>query len=122
MKLFSRRNVLTHAVAAVSATALGQKLIVAAQAHGSPTTHIVEIQNFKFSPDDLTVHVEDTITWINKDIAPHTATAKDKRWDTGVLKQGESKSLVVTDAMAGGYGCTFHTMMKAKLVVENCMK
>ena len=35
----------------------------------------VKIDNFTFSPAQLTVKVGDTITWINEDDIPHTVRA-----------------------------------------------
>ncbi len=82
--------------------------------------HKVTISGLKFSPEHLTVRVGDKITWINQDIAPHTATATDKSWDTGNLRRGETVSVIVTDGFAEKYYCRFHPMMKAsiKIVTE----
>jgi plastocyanin len=35
----------------------------------------VEIREFKFEPETLTVHEGDTVVWKNDEIVPHTATA-----------------------------------------------
>ena len=63
--------------------------------------HMVEIRGFKFVPDTLAVAPGDTITWTNRDLAPHTATSVDEGWDTGEIGQDESVMLDVTDDMAG---------------------
>lgn len=80
--------------------------------------HIVEITGFNFIPESLTVKAGDTITWINKDIAPHTASADDKSFDTGELKQNESASITVSSDQTITYFCKFHPSMKAKLMFE----
>jgi len=36
----------------------------------------VTIENFRFSPANLTVPVGATVTWVNSDDVPHTATGK----------------------------------------------
>lgn len=77
--------------------------------------HTIIIKNFNFSPLNLQVQVGDTITWINQDIVPHTATAKDDSWDTGELKQGESATIEVTDKFSLAYFCFYHPMMIAEL-------
>lgn len=79
--------------------------------------HIVEIVGFKFVPEQLEVKPGDTVTWTNRDIAPHTATGKDGSWDTGTLKQNESKSIVVSQEMAGKYFCRFHVSMVASISI-----
>lgn len=80
------------------------------------TEHIIEIQAFKYVPDRLTVSPGDTITWINRDLAPHTATAMDRSWDTKRLKKGERMSIVITKTTKLAYFCRFHPHMKARLV------
>lgn len=95
-------------------TSIASLLIVAAAC--APTmsaaeTHIVEINGFSFSPSVLDVAVGDTVTWINNDVVPHTATAGDGSWDSGSLDQGEEWSLVVENAGSADYICTFHPQM-----------
>ena len=80
--------------------------------------HTVEIKAFKFVPEQLTVKPGDTITWINRDVAPHTATSTDKSWDTKRLNKGGSTSVVVTKEMKADYFCRFHPNMKARLTVK----
>jgi len=83
-----------------------------------PTEHVVEITGFKFVPETVSVKVGDTITWINKDIVPHTATANDATFDTGTLSKNESGSITVTHDQTLAYYCKFHPMMKATLAFE----
>jgi len=82
------------------------------------TEHQVEISNFDFQPAALQVRPGDTITWINRDIAPHTATASDNSWDTGTIRTDEAVTLEVTADMVPSYYCRFHPMMMAELEIE----
>ena len=112
----SRRHVLTGVAAASAAAVLAPGSMTAALAgQDGPREHHVEIHKFKFSPAELTVKPGDTITWTNHDIAPHTATARDKTWDTGTIKKGEAGSIVATADMPTDYFCRFHPQMKASL-------
>lgn len=77
------------------------------------TAHTVEIRDLTFRPQRLDVRAGDTITWINHDIAPHTATAVDGSWDTGPLKKGARASVTVGADMTSQYFCRFHPAMKA---------
>jgi plastocyanin len=77
----------------------------------------VVIKNFQFKPGTSTVHVGDTITWTNQDIAPHTATAKDGSWDTGTIKKGKTGSHTFTTAGTIPYICSIHPNMKGTVVV-----
>ena len=115
----NRRSLLKNAVAAIAAAVFnGGSLLSARAAARPPKTHLVEIKGFKFVPDTLSAGVGDTVTWINRDIAPHTATAEDQSWDTGTIGKGESKSLVVSPGLGADYRCRFHPMMKARLEIE----
>lgn len=93
-------------------------VLYAGSSDSKPTEHFVEITGFKFIPESLTVKTGDTITWINKDIAPHTASADDKSFDTGELKQNETGSITVSNDQTITYFCKFHPSMKAKLMFD----
>ncbi len=119
MKLTTRRDILAGTAAVCSAAVVSPNYMSKAKASGElPATHKVEIRKFKFVPDHLAVKPGDTIIWTNLDIAPHTATANDKSWDTGRLNKGQSKSVVVSNAMTAEYYCRFHPSMKAGLQIE----
>ncbi len=77
--------------------------------------HVVEIRQFKFEPETINAKPGDTITWVNKDIVPHTATSKDGSWDTGTLNKDESNSMTVTSNMASDYFCRFHVNMSGTI-------
>jgi plastocyanin len=86
-----------------------------------PRTHTVEIRGMEFHPAVLTVAVGDTVVWINRDIVPHTATAKGTgtpKWDTGQLGQGQTGRYVVRGRGAINYVCSFHPPMHGKLVIR----
>ena len=78
----------------------------------------VTIKNFQFAPASITVHVGDTITWSNQDVAPHTATANDHSFDTGTIDKGKSGSATFTKAGTIPYICSIHPNMKGTVVVE----
>ncbi|MCR9214682.1 MAG: plasmid stabilization protein [Proteobacteria bacterium] len=113
---FSRRLIVTRVATATAAVLLGTlKSASPFATEASPTEHLIEIQRFKFVPDILSVRPGDTVTWINRDIAPHTATAADKSWDTGDIKKGDRKSVLVTNGFTAAYFCRFHPVMRATL-------
>lgn len=110
----SRRSFMKKAAAAIAAAAFPALPLAIAQ----PRMHRVEISGFKFTPDRLDVSVGDTVTWINRDIAPHTATAAEGGWDTGELVKGAQASIIVSANMDTSYFCAFHPMMKAQLSIS----
>jgi plastocyanin len=117
MQNLNRRYVLkaSAAACAVAGSLIGQTTL----AHSAPTEHKIIIKKFKFEPNSLSVHVGDTVTWINEDFVPHTATADEGDWTTKGLEQGQSETLVVTADMTLSYFCAYHTHMKAKLTIES---
>ena len=40
---------------------------------GKSSSHSVDIQNWVFDPQDITIFVGDSITWTNQDSTSHTA-------------------------------------------------
>ena len=77
----------------------------------------VNIKNFAFTPATVSVHVGDTITWSNNDIAPHTATASDGSFNTGTINQGKSASHTFSKAGTFAYICSIHPNMHGTVVV-----
>lgn len=116
MTNFDRRSVLNGTVAAFVVTAFTSILPSQTVAKGrTPKKHIIKIQNFEFDPVSVNIQAGDMITWVNRDIAPHTATANDKSWDTGTLKTGQSKTIKFMKTMTNPYFCRFHPNMKAEI-------
>ena len=51
----------------------------------------VDIANFKYEPDTISVSAGDTVTWTNQDGVPHTVTAGDRDvLQAGAMAAGES--------------------------------
>jgi plastocyanin len=84
-------------------------------ATSNQATHVVEIQKFQFGRQNLAVRRGDVIVWVNKDIVPHTATARDGSWDTGQIDPGGQARTVVTDDFFRRYLCSYHVSMTGRL-------
>ncbi|MDE3095470.1 MAG: cupredoxin family copper-binding protein [Chloroflexota bacterium] len=74
----------------------------------------VAIRGFAFSPGNLQVPGGAKVTWTNDESAPHTATAKDGSWDTGMLNQGQSATLTFDRPGDYTYDCKVHPNMVAR--------
>jgi plastocyanin len=106
-------------VAPLGLVAAGVCFLTAACAPApKPKTHTVLMENLKFEPATLHVKAGDTIVWVNKDMFPHTATAKPDGFDSGEIGPGASWTLVVDGRGERAYVCTYHPTMTGKLVVE----
>lgn len=110
----NRRQILIWASALIGSPGVFAKTSVA----GGPKIHDVKISGFRFEPEHLVVHVGDVIRWTNDDLAPHTATAIDGSWDSGEIRHGEFKSVVVSKGMDLAYFCAFHPHMKGRIRLD----
>ena len=89
--------------------------------HSASTTHIVEIRQMKFVPEEIEVETGDSIRWINKDLVTHNispipgedSTASGTVWTSPDLKAGERFTMKIKTA--GTYQCTLHPVMKGRI-------
>jgi plastocyanin len=77
----------------------------------------VEIVEFTYGPDPVTVQVGGKVTWLNEDTAPHTATADDGSFDTGTLDRGKLGSETFKEAGTFPYFCEVHPTMHGTVEV-----
>jgi plastocyanin len=77
----------------------------------------VEIVDFAYSPEPVTIQVGGKVTWINRDSAPHTATADDGSFDTGDLEEGKLKSQSFKTPGSFSYFCAIHPDMTGTVEV-----
>ncbi|MGS1110414.1 cupredoxin domain-containing protein [Achromobacter anxifer] len=80
--------------------------------------HVVTIEGMQFTPAELAVKRGDKVTWINKDLVPHTATAVSKAFDSGVIAAGASWTYTVREEGGSAYVCLFHPTMQGTLIVQ----
>ena len=76
----------------------------------------VTMAQIAFKPTTLTVARGAEVSFVNKDIAPHTVTQDGGPIDSGVLNPGKTFTLTVNEAFE--YICTIHPRMKAKVVLS----
>lgn len=77
----------------------------------------VEIVDFAYDPDPVTIEEGGKAIWINRDSAPHTATAEDGSFDTGTLEQGKLKSETFKEPGTYAYICSIHPDMHGTVEV-----
>jgi plastocyanin len=81
-------------------------------------TRGVSIRDFAFAPKTVEIRVGDRVTWTNRDSVEHTATARNGSFDTGLLGEGESRSVRFNAAGTYRYVCTPHPSMTGTIVVR----
>lgn len=77
----------------------------------------VRMAGSRFAPLDITVSVGASVTWINDDSLPHTATATDRSWSSGNLASGDRYSRTFAAAGTYSYICIYHPWMQATITV-----
>ncbi|MFN8677646.1 MAG: cupredoxin domain-containing protein [Thermomicrobiales bacterium] len=78
----------------------------------------VRIANLAYDPPTLTVPAGSMVTWSNDDGTPHTVTAEDGLFDSGIFDPGASFSWTFTEPGAFAYHCLLHPTMQGRVVVE----
>jgi plastocyanin len=77
---------------------------------------IVEMHRLKFAPAEIEIAAGATVTFINLDLVPHTATGDS--FDTGTLRTDERKEIAFPAAGEFPYLCKFHRHMTGRVVVR----
>lgn len=77
----------------------------------------VAVIDFAYRPTSLTVTAGATVTWQNQSAAPHTVTAADGSFDSGIFGSGRSYTRTFPEPGTFPYRCTLHPEMTATLVV-----
>lgn len=78
----------------------------------------VNIKNFAFSPNNVTIKTGQTVRWTNQDSAPHTVTSDDGKFDSGQLANGKSFTFAFTVPGTYTYHCGNHPNMKGTITVQ----
>jgi amicyanin len=86
----------------------------------TPPPVTVKIENFSFEPRELRVAVGTTVTWINEDDVPHTATGEgaSPAFDSKALDTDDRFSFTFATAGTYSYYCKVHPHMKGIIVVK----
>jgi amicyanin len=78
----------------------------------------VTIDNFTFTPPELTVAVGTTVKWVNHDDIPHNVINKDKVFRSKALDTDDSYSFTFASAGTFDYFCGLHPHMQGKIIVK----
>ena len=114
------RSVIDRAVllAMLSGPILGAMLAVGSVA-AQDATNAITIDNFTFTPPELTVAVGTTVKWVNHDDIPHSVVNKDKAFRSkAALDTDDSFSFTFTNAGTFEYFCGLHPHMVGKVIVK----
>ncbi len=81
-------------------------------------SYSLEISNFAFNPQNLSIKAGDSVTWTNKDSATHTITSDSGNGlNSNSLGTGETYSYTFTVPGTYPYHCKFHPGMTGTITV-----
>jgi len=81
-------------------------------------THEVSIDNFSFTPMEMTIPAGTQVTWINKDDVPHTVVSVDHKFKSKALDTDEKFSFTFSNPGTYEYFCSVHPKMTGKIFVK----
>ena len=111
-------KILTFQAAALAGSALMMG-VAADMARAAPSTAAaVQIANFTFKAQVLTVKPGTTVTWTNADDIPHTVTSNAGVFKSKVLDSGDKFSFTFAKAGQFGYFCSIHPHMTGTIIVK----
>ena len=83
----------------------------------APASASVSMKGSTFGPKTATIRPGGTVTWINDDTVPHTVTANDGSFDSGLIAPGGRYERTFASATTVSYRCTFHPGMVGTVTV-----
>jgi plastocyanin len=104
-------------VTALAAAILAAVAMFAAQSAQAANTE-VDIDQFAFAPQSITVKAGTTVTWTNEDDVPHTVASSSKFFKSKALDTKDKFSFTFTTPGTYEYFCSLHPHMTGAIVVE----
>jgi plastocyanin len=113
-----RSALIAAALGATTATILAAVVIPTSAQNAAPAG-AVSIDNFTFTPANLTVKAGTTVTWTNRDDIPHGIATSDNIFKKSkALDTDDSFSFTFTTPGTFKYFCYLHPHMVGTIVVE----
>jgi plastocyanin len=79
---------------------------------------VIVIENVQFNPQTLTIKRGERLTWINRDLFPHSATANGHAFDSKAIAPNAAWTWIAHKPGTYTYICTFHPTMKGTVTVQ----
>jgi plastocyanin len=85
---------------------------------GAGPVATVSMDHNTFVPSEITVVPGTTVTWVNKEIMPHTVVDTNKGFRSKTLAKDSSFSFTFATTGDYDYLCSIHPNMKGKVIVK----
>jgi len=90
----------------------------ASAASAAPTVQII-IENFAFSPANVTVPKGATVEWVNRDPTPHNVVADKPQFDSGLLGVDDTFDFKFSEPGIVAFSCGQHAHMSGTVTVTD---
>jgi plastocyanin len=117
----TKTNLLWSAVALVLPLAVASVLVLhptGAKGEAAASGMEVRVDNFTFGPATLTVPVNSTVTWVNKDDLPHVIASNDGVFKSKALDTEDKYSFTFSKPGTYAYFCSIHPKMVGTIIVK----
>lgn len=83
------------------------------------TKHRIEIKDFAFNPQTITVKSGEKITWVNRDEEPHTVVSVEKQFKKSSALDTDDEFTITAGAPGTyTYFCSVHPKMTGTIIVQ----
>src|ERR1700712_614418 len=111
----SRRGVTAFVLLLVAIVGLGS---AAKPGSRESQSQVIVIENMKFSPARVRIHVGDSVEFRNADLVPHNVTERGaKKFDSGMISRNETWKFVTDRDGTFEYHCIYHPEMMGTIIV-----
>jgi plastocyanin len=120
MTTFTHKNKITALLCGISLLNLSLFALGGEMKNADSTKqNRIEIKDFAFDPQTITVKSGDKITWINRDEEPHTVVSVEKQFKkSSALDTDQEFSITAGAPGTYSYFCSVHPKMTGTIVVE----
>ena len=85
----------------------------------SSKQNTIEIKDFAFNPQTITVKSGEKVTWINRDEEPHTVVSVEKQFKKSTALDTDQEFTITAGAPGTySYFCSVHPKMTGIIIVE----
>ena len=119
MTTFIRKTKMAVLICGISTLALSVFADAGAKSSAGGKVNKIEIKDFMFNPQKITVKSGEKITWVNRDEEPHTVVSVGKKFPkSSGLDTDQEYSIVAGAPGTYEYFCSVHPKMTGIIVVE----
>ena len=119
MTTLIRRIKIAALVCGISSPSLSALADDASSGTAASKANKIEIKDFAFNPQKITVKSGEKITWINHDEEPHTVVSVGKKFQkSSALDTDQEFSITAGAPGTYEYFCSVHPKMTGTIVVE----